>query len=258
MPEIVTYSDLHLEFGHGWNLPNELSGDVLILAGDIISFQDLTPLKALLEQWGKRPVIYVAGNHEFYNASTMEVALSVLQQWLQNYKNVHFLQDESVSIEGVHFFGGTMWTDFDGANPLAMSHAQGIMNDFKIIHNEDGTIFSPADSIKLHRHFVDRLSHWLQSDLSGPRIVVSHHAPVLKPNSIHRGSNLVPAFNSLDMLALIEAHQPDLWIYGHTHECDFQRVGKTDILSNQLGYPNGLGGYECANFDRFGKIIEIA
>lgn len=257
MLKIVTYSDLHLEFGHGWNLPSEVAGDVLVLAGDIVSFENLTPLKPLLERWGTRPVIYVAGNHELYNAPTINAGINVFRQWLRSFPNVHFLQDEGITIEEVHFFGGTMWTDFAGGNPSAMVTAQGYMNDFKLIRTQDDVVFTPADSIELHRRFVDRLSGWFLSDLQGPRIVVSHHAPVLKPGSIHAGSALIPAFNSTDMLELIKQHQPDLWVYGHTHECDWQRVGKTTILSNQLGYQNGLGGFECLDFDRHGRLIEI-
>jgi hypothetical protein len=33
-------------------------------------------------------------------------------------------------------------------------------------------------------------------------------------------------------------------------------LGATRIISNQLGYPNNYGGFECANFDKNGlKII---
>jgi hypothetical protein len=37
----------------------------------------------------------------------------------------------------------------------------------------------------------------------------------------------MPAFNSLDMILVIEKYQPALWVYGHTHECDDQMIGKT-------------------------------
>ncbi|MGA3087693.1 MAG: hypothetical protein ABSD75_03720 [Terriglobales bacterium] len=45
--KIITYSDLHLEFGSGWTLPPEAHGDVLILAGDIITRGDYDPLDQL-------------------------------------------------------------------------------------------------------------------------------------------------------------------------------------------------------------------
>jgi hypothetical protein len=37
---ISTYSDLHLEFGSGWMLPPAVLGDVMILAGDIVTLRD--------------------------------------------------------------------------------------------------------------------------------------------------------------------------------------------------------------------------
>ncbi len=36
--KIISYSDLHLEFRHQWSLPLDIDGDVLILAGDIMTF----------------------------------------------------------------------------------------------------------------------------------------------------------------------------------------------------------------------------
>ncbi|MCH2038796.1 MAG: hypothetical protein MK137_09420 [Rickettsiales bacterium] len=48
----------------------------------------------------------------------------------------------------------------------------------------------------------------------------------------------------MDMIEVIETHQPSLWVYGHTYECDDHHLGKTRILSNQLGYPNRVDGVE--------------
>lgn len=59
------------------------------------------------------------------------------------------------------------------------------------------------------------------------------------------------------MIEIIEKYQPNLWIYGHTHECDNHRVGKTQIISNQLGYPNGDDSFECKKFDKKGIEIEL-
>ena len=51
---IITYSDLHLEFGSGWTLPSEADGDLMILAGDIVMLRDYDPLDRLLQKWKKR------------------------------------------------------------------------------------------------------------------------------------------------------------------------------------------------------------
>jgi hypothetical protein len=120
---------------------------------------------------------------------------------------VKLLLDEEVSIGGVNFFGGTMWTDFNGGDLRAMETASSQMNDYRLIYNPDETPFRPADSIALHKNFVSKLLNWFGKNLSGPRVVISHNAPVINPNSKYKGGPLTPAFNSLDMVEIIETHQ---------------------------------------------------
>jgi Icc-related predicted phosphoesterase len=98
---------------------------------------------------------------------------------------------------------------------------------------------------------------WLEKYRDKKRVVISHHAPVKNPNTKYGNSNLQAAFNSLDMVEIIEKYQPDLWIYGHTHECDNHKIGKTEIISNQLGYPNNVGSFECIGFDSDGLKIKL-
>jgi predicted phosphodiesterase len=254
---IITYSDLHLEFGSGWTLPSEADGDLMILAGDIVMLRDYAPLDRLLQKWQK-PVLYVTGNHEYYTQRPVNEEDDRFKAWLEGkHPHVKLLLDEEISIGGVNFFGGTMWTNFNGGDLRAMETARSQMNDFRLIHNPDQTIFSPADAVALHKNFASKLLNWFGKDLRGPRVVVSHNAPVINPNSKYKGSSLAPAFNSLDMVEIIENHQPTLWVYGHTHECDDQTIGGTRIIANQLGYPNGSGGFECKDFDEAGLPIEV-
>ena len=254
---ILTYSDLHLEFGADFRLAPEDEGDLLILAGDIITFNDFAPLDRLLQGWEK-PVLYVAGNHEYYTRRPMDEEDKKFRAWLTaRHPQVKLLLDEEISIDGVHFVGGTMWTDFDGGNRTAMGFARREMNDFRLIQNAEGSTFAPSDAIRLHDAFVGRLTAWFGKDLTGPRVVITHNAPVLNPHTKYNDSPLRPAFNSLDMVKIIETRQPHLWVYGHTHECDDQTVGRTRIISNQLGYPDCRGGFECRDFDCLGRPVDI-
>jgi len=215
------------------------------------------PFKELLSKWNK-PVLFVAGNHEFYTQSPMQNDANDFKAWLlKELPNVTFLQDEEISIDGVHFFGGSMWTDFSNENPLAMQTAERGMNDFRLIVTDKNQSITPLDTVELHKAYVEKLINWFEKPLEGKRVVISHHAPVINPNTMYGGSNLQPAFNSLDMVEIIEKYQPELWAYGHTHECDDQTIGGTRIVSNQLGYPNGLGGFEVLNFDQHGKRIKL-
>ena len=254
---IITYSDLHLEFGTDFRPPDQQEVGVMLLAGDIITFRDYEPLNQFLSDWTK-PVIFVAGNHEYYTDTPMTTEAKNFKNWLkESHPNVHFLQDEAITIDGVHFFGGTMWTDFQHASEDAMLEAMARMNDYRYIKMEYGARLTPSDTIKLHDDFVQKITDWFEADLIGKRVVITHHAPVINPMSKYIASPLTAAFNSTDMIPIIEQYQPDLWIYGHTHEGDDHTIAKTRIISNQLGYPNRSGGYECGDFDTSGKIIKL-
>ena len=255
--KIISYSDLHLEFGSGWTMPTNIDADLMILAGDIITFRDYSPLIKFLADWEK-PLLYIIGNHEYYTRTPMDKEENAFKKWLAaNHPNVTLLRDEAISIDGVHFFGGTMWTDFNGRDLQAMEIARYKVNDFSMIRNPDFSPFEPGDTLELHERFVKKLLKWFETDLTGPRVVISHHVPVINPCTKFIDSPLTPAFNSLDMLDIIEEHQPTLWVCGHTHECDDHKIGKTRIISNQLGYPSRMGGFECAGFDENGKLIEV-
>ncbi|MEO5995874.1 MAG: metallophosphoesterase [Chitinophagaceae bacterium] len=254
--KIISYSDLHFEFGSTWLPPVDIESDLMILSGDIITFRNYRPLSRLLKNWN-RPVLYVIGNHEYYTQRPKDEEETNFKLWLaENHPNVKLLFDEAIIINGINFFGGTMWTNFNHSDPLAMMAAGQQMNDFKLIKNSDGTILKPFDTIQLHDNFVAKLTDWFNTELIGPRVIISHHAPVVNANTQYRNSPLMPAFNSLDMVEVIKKYQPALWIYGHTHECDNQMIGKTKILSNQLGYPI-KHGYECPGFDIRGMKVEI-
>jgi predicted phosphodiesterase len=254
---ILTYSDLHLEFGSGWTIPREADGDLMVLAGDIVTLKDPGPLDRILATW-KKPVLCVPGNHEYYTRRPMNEEDADFRRWLAaNHPHARLLLDEGITINGVNFFGGTMWTDFDGGHRQAMERADSEMNDFRLICNPDGSRFRPADAIVRHEHFVAKLREWFATSMSGPRVVVSHHSPLINPRTKFRHSPLWPAFNSLDMAPLIKEYQPALWFYGHTHECDDQTVGSTRIISNQLGYPMPAGDFECKDFDPSGLPIDV-
>lgn len=256
--KIITYSDLHLEFGSDFLPAQDNDADVMILAGDIGVLNDYKPIERFLSAW-KKPALYVTGNHEYYTRNPMTIEAESLKDWLaQRHPNVRLLLDESAAIDGVNFFGGTMWTDFSGGDRKAMNFAANGMNDFRLIRTENHDVLTPAHTIELHKAFVGSLVEWFEKPLSGPRVVITHHAPIINPNTKYRESELSPAFTSLDMEDIIAKYQPALWVYGHTHECNRQTIGKTQIISNQLGYPNPYeSGYECTGFDVTGAAVIV-
>jgi predicted phosphodiesterase len=238
MTRILIASDLHLEFSD--MALDASAADVVVLAGDIHE-------GAAGIEWAKArfdlPVVYVAGNHEFYNGEIG--AVTAAMKAAADGSNVHVLDDEAVTIDGVRFLGAVLWTDFglygEAVKAEAFEKCLKFMPDFKIVtYGTD--IFTPDDTIAIHRNSRDWIGARLAEGHEGPSVVVTHHAP-------HRGS-LAPqyaedpvsaAFVS-DLEPLILETRPDLWIHGHTHTPFDYRVGETRVVCNPRGYtrkPNG-------------------
>lgn len=108
--KIQLASDLHLELLQrdfpGERLITPAGGvDVLVLAGDIANG---TQAIDLFKNWPV-PVLYLAGNHEFYGES-FEQARITLRKATEG-TNIHFLDNDVVDFGGVRFLGATLWTD---------------------------------------------------------------------------------------------------------------------------------------------------
>jgi Icc-related predicted phosphoesterase len=77
----------------------------------------------------------------------------------------------------------------------------------------------------------------LEQPFAGKTIVVTHHMPTfMNYPPKFKGDILNEAF-AVELHDYIEQTQPHYWIYGHIHAnaMDF-KIGKTQLLSNQLGY----------------------
>ena len=116
------FSDIHAEFWQPNKIPRILemvipplptdNETVALVAGDIgLAHKQETWLK-VISLLAKRflAVIYVEGNHFFYHNDFFG-RIHELKAKLSIPKNVHFLENESVEINGVIFIGATLWTD---------------------------------------------------------------------------------------------------------------------------------------------------
>lgn len=125
----------------------ESEADVIVLPGDI--WKGDKGIYWARSIWPNKPIVYVAGNHEFYGKNRLEVLAKL--RIAARETGVHFLDNEEVTIDNVRFLGSTMWTDFNLNNDKYFDIAAGHnrLNDFRVIH-EGNSLFSPMDSIKLH------------------------------------------------------------------------------------------------------------
>lgn len=231
-------SDLHLEhFDEGRELP-EVQADAVVLAGDI--HRHTQGLAWAAQRFKGLPVIYVPGNHEFYGTSMSSLRSELAVEAKQ--LGIHLLDNRSLTLGGVRFHGTTLWTDFalyaddpDHDPARTEQKARWLMPDFSIIEQPAGEVFSPAESQRLHSEALAWLAMELAEPFDGPRVVISHHAPLAEciPQR-YRGDALSPAFAS-HLPALMGRMK--LWIHGHVHEPVDQEVSGTRILANPGGYP---------------------
>lgn len=255
--QIASMSDIHLEFGVPIPRAAQINADILILSGDITTLPRIDRLKTLLAGWEK-PVLYVLGNHEYYHGS---LPMAAIRDQFRDYcaaelPQLQILDNQSITIDGVQFFGGTMWTDFGAGNAIAMITAHQKLNDFRHIHSRNQRRLTPEETRAFHQQFKLALQLWLETPLSGPRVVITHHSPAHHPQTIYRTSPIQTAFVSEDMLPILMEQPIDAWFYGHTHEHDQRMIGSTHVISNQRGYLQGIG-YECPQFSEQGLVLSL-
>jgi len=228
---LQAFSDLHLEFGRFE--PVLKNPDVVVLAGDI--HQGTEGVKWARQHCRDCPVIYVPGNHEFYNHTFPDLIDEMKRE--AKGSQVHVLENNVFKLNGFVFLGCSLWTDFQlrPSAREAMSFAEQEMSDFWLIQKSASQLFGAADSVRRHVASVRWLKRRFARHDPARTIVVTHHAP--SPRSIDQADNPLSAAFASDLDALIRASKVRLWIHGHTHHNVNYKIGSTRIYSNQRGYP---------------------
>ncbi|NKJ07898.1 MULTISPECIES: metallophosphoesterase [unclassified Rhizobium] len=246
--KIWVISDLHLEFGVPFDNDPPKDVDVVVCAGDVLSKGIIPSIRWLTQHIAlKVPVVFVAGNHEFYHSSIHESIRQVGEA--NSHPNLHFLENDIVEIKGVLFVGGTLWTDFKlfGRDPqVAMSYARSGMNDYKKIKLSKMPYqkFKPLDAYRKHVETRNFIAGELREHPGQRAVVVTHHAP--SPRSVDGGFRYDPlaACYASDLEDLICETGPTLWVHGHLHHRNDYSVGSTRIVSNPRGYPGEATGFD--------------
>lgn len=260
--KFALYSDLHLEcFREPWQ-PPALDVDVVILAGDI--GRHTHGIQWAADAFRQAPVspeiIYVTGNHEYYDAHLG--MLAELRAPRLERMGVHFLERRTFHWPGVRILGCTLWSDFclHGARKLDayMDVARRSINDYWMIRARDGRRLEPFDTLALHRKAVRWLDAELGKPFDGKTVVVTHFAPhreCVAPQ--HEGGEVTPYFVT-DLAWLMAKHRIDVWCYGHTHtNNDFIAENGCRVVSNQRGYANEVAAAGIDIGFRPNLIIEV-
>jgi len=272
--KIQLLSDLHLET-HPHFVPRPAAGaDVLVLAGDIGSYQTGSMLLdqqdtdfglarfSPLHGW-PTPVLFVPGNHEYDNLDWDE-AHQRLQATCARLQ-ITWLDRQVLTLQGVRFVGSTLWSDFDALGPLAgqavpdplvdtipahFSHPNSPYTrqlkardkafraaDFylrKTGTTRAGQPFLSAPMRELALESQDWLKAQLATPFEGPTVVVTHFAPSLLSADPRYGRTPGTAGFCNALDPLLA--QAQLWLHGHLHcPMDYTHLG-CRVVANPLGY----------------------
>ncbi len=268
--KIQLLSDLHLENNPGF-MPTPAPGaDVLVLAGDIGSYQNNSALSASGDAdfglsrfsphkgWPTQ-VLFVPGNHE-YDGLDFDEAHARLQDTCARL-GITWLEREVVTLGGVRFVGTTLWSDFDALGPLAgKALPEKIPDHFNHPNSQYTRQLKARDkAFRAANYYLrktgtqragkpwlaedmreqallcqDWLSATLNAPFEGPTVVVTHFAPSLRSADPRYGETPGTAgfCNALDALL----PQAQLWLHGHLHcPSDYTHNG-CRVVANPLGY----------------------
>ena len=264
---IQLLSDLHLEAQADWQPTPAADADVLVLAGDIGSYQagsqltdsDFGLARFSPQQGWPTPVIFVPGNHE-YDTFDFDLAHSRLRDtcqrlgliWLEREVWVWPAQGEDAAIR---FVGTTLWSDFDALAPTAVQ-AQAASDSTHWLARQ---LKARAKACRAADYYLKKTGTtrgaepmlsdavraqslecqtWLTQQLAEPfdgkTVVITHFAPSLHSADPRYGATPGTAgfCNALDHLL----PQAQVWLHGHLHAPSNYVHQGCRVLANPLGY----------------------
>jgi hypothetical protein len=202
-------------------------------------------------------VIYVMGNHEHYHGK-FDKSAGIIREALGylNIHNVHLLDLDTKEIDGVHFIGGTMWTDCNKGDPMTLYHLEQCMTDFRVIRiaGENFKKFLPKRTVMEFTKTRDYFKTVIENLPQDATVVVcSHHAPShLSIHDMYKHDKLMNGGYSTDMSEFIlDRPRIKAWTHGHMHNNFDYLVGDTRVMCNPKGYPG-----ENDEFD-FNFVFEV-
>ena len=264
-------SDLHLESHPHWQPTPAPGADLLVLAGDIGSYQADSSLQdadfglqrfSPLHGW-PTPVLFVPGNHE-YDALDFDAVHQRLQEVCQRL-GITWLERATVTLPRpasdaagaghVRFVGTTLWSDYDALAQLGKAK-----DDYTEQLRLRGKAYRAANFYLKKAATTRAGAPWLAEDMreqamacqtwlretladappgaNTTTVVITHFAPSLRSADPRYG--LTPSTagfcNSIDHFL----DHADYWLHGHLH-CPSNYIhtgphGPCRVLANPLGY----------------------
>lgn len=179
---IILAADSH--GGHRYGEAYWPKGDILFHAGDITNTGGMGEVKDFVQWAGReqtqyKDVVFVAGNHDL----AIQFQPYLFREYLQPYQRLHYLQDESLIMEGLHIYGSP-WQPMFGGTAFNLYNEKELLKKWQMI---------PKD--------VD--------------ILLTHTPPRNILDSTHDGEKC----GSISLLTeIFDRIKPKLHVFGHIHQ----------------------------------------
>lgn len=249
MTTLMLLSDLHFEHhadsGRSFVDSLDPSGvDVLVLAGDIAGPKSIeNALTMFSTRFPKAIILYVEGNHEYYDSNRQKVHESINSAVFgclhDSTNNLHWLKNDVY-----RYFPGNI-LELGGDSPTISK------NNRRILGTTLWFPFVPSDYAKTWSDFayIEDFFHWvylenrkavefLERELCEGDIVITHYLPSPACIAPKWQGDKTNCFFVTDLTRLIKDRKPALWMHGHTHESIDVKIGSTRVVCNPFGYVN--------------------
>lgn len=237
--DILSFEDLLKKFPSLTRAQvNDLYDMNLLLAGDI--GHPTNPIFwKFIESCSKtfKNVIYVAGNHEFYNKLSIDQVLNHIKlqaiEINKTHSNFYFLDKSEITIDGVRLLGTTLWSMIPSHVSASCSLS---LNDYYNIHEASTKLLTIQKTNSMHINQVIWLTRALKEDTNTPTLIMTHHLPSFK--LIHTDYAQCTDLNYAYASNLEHLLQDNLklWVCGHTHKANDMIINNTRFIINPLGY----------------------
>jgi len=269
-------SDIHQDFGvWDWAVFQDIPSDmVMVVAGDIDN--DVWATSHWISECAKRfpKLIWVAGNHDFYNLGFHATRLvdskreekfpyprtvSEIYRHYQKFSEsigVHFLDKNTVTVDGMTFLGATGWHDFQAGAPY--SKRKQISAYLENMSDAHYILWDKTDKVREVEMSALQDAIYIENQLAAatePVVVVTHHAP-------HAGllrqqpqnplwTQLNGSFANTRMQA-INKDRVMAWCFGHTHDRQDCVIDGYRYINNARGYPRENNNWQpvIVNLDK--------
>ena len=108
---------------------------------------------------------------------------------------------------------------------------------------------------QLHQFCVDFIKKSVAESTAEKIVVVTNHMPTRQVVAPQHLDSLINSAFATELGDLIVNSRIDVWIYGHSHTNIDATIGKTKVISNQMGYvfqdEHLINGFDA------GKYVEL-